>query len=63
MMPERLGAEYVDEHSAKRHPVMLHRAIVGSMERFICILIESHAGSLPAWLEDAARALEGQLWA
>ena len=50
MMPERLGAEYVDEHSAKRHPVMLHRAIVGSMERFIGILIESHAGSLPAWL-------------
>ena len=50
MMPERLGAEYVDEHSHKRHPVMLHRAIVGSMERFIGILIESHAGSLPAWL-------------
>jgi len=50
MMPERLGAEYVDEHSAKRHPVMLHRAIVGSMERFIGILIESHAGSLPSWL-------------
>jgi threonyl-tRNA synthetase len=50
MMPERLGAEYVDEHSARKHPVMLHRAIVGSMERFIGILIESHAGSLPAWL-------------
>ncbi len=50
MMPERLGAEYVDEHSSKRHPVMLHRAIVGSMERFIGILIESHAGNLPAWL-------------
>jgi threonyl-tRNA synthetase len=50
MMPERLGAEYVDEHSAKRHPVMLHRAIVGSMERFIGILIESHAGNLPSWL-------------
>ena len=50
MMPERLGAEYVDEHSHKRHPVMLHRAIVGSMERFLGILIESHAGSLPAWL-------------
>ena len=50
MMPERLGAEYVDEHSHKRHPVMLHRAIVGSMERFIGILIESHAGRLPAWL-------------
>ncbi len=50
MMPERLGAEYVDEHSAKRHPVMLHRAIVGSMERFIGILIEHHAGNLPPWL-------------
>jgi threonyl-tRNA synthetase len=50
MMPERLGAEYVDEHSARKHPVMLHRAIVGSMERFIGILIENHAGSLPAWL-------------
>ena len=50
MMPERLGAEYVDEHSQRRHPVMLHRAIVGSMERFIGILIEHHAGHLPAWL-------------
>jgi threonyl-tRNA synthetase len=50
MMPERLGAEYIDEHSAKRHPVMLHRAIVGSMERFIGILIENYAGHLPAWL-------------
>ena len=50
MMPERLGAEYVDEHSRRRHPVMLHRAIVGSMERFIGILIEHHAGNLPLWL-------------
>jgi threonyl-tRNA synthetase len=50
MMPGRLGAEYVDEHSQKRTPVMLHRAIVGSMERFIGILIEHHAGSLPSWL-------------
>jgi threonyl-tRNA synthetase len=50
MMPGRLGAEYVDEHSQKRQPVMLHRAIVGSMERFIGILIEHHAGSFPAWL-------------
>jgi threonyl-tRNA synthetase len=50
MMPARLGAEYVDEHSQKRHPVMLHRAIVGSMERFIGILIENHAGAFPAWL-------------
>jgi threonyl-tRNA synthetase len=50
MMPERLDAEYVDEHSQKQHPVMLHRAIVGSMERFIGILIEHHAGLLPPWL-------------
>jgi len=50
MMPGRLGAEYVDEHSQRRHPVMLHRAIVGSMERFIGILIEQHAGAMPVWL-------------
>ncbi|HEY0178866.1 MAG TPA: threonine--tRNA ligase, partial [Dokdonella sp.] len=50
MMTERLGAEYVDEHSQRRHPVMLHRAIVGSMERFIGILIEHYAGAFPAWL-------------
>jgi threonyl-tRNA synthetase len=50
MMPERLGAEYIDEHSHRQHPVMLHRAIVGSMERFIGILIEHHAGLLPPWL-------------
>ncbi len=50
MMPERLGAEYVDETSTRRHPVMLHRAIVGSMERFIGILIEHYAGNLPFWL-------------
>ena len=50
MMPGRLGAEYVDENSQRRHPVMLHRAIVGSMERFIGILIEHHAGQLPPWL-------------
>ncbi|MBX3726388.1 MAG: threonine--tRNA ligase [Xanthomonadales bacterium] len=50
MMPQRLGAEYVDEHSSRRHPVMLHRAIVGSMERFIGILLEHHAGALPPWL-------------
>jgi len=50
MMPERLGAEYVDAQSQRRHPVMLHRAIVGSMERFIGILIEHHAGHFPAWL-------------
>src|SRR5690606_32617978 len=50
MMPARLGAEYVDEHSQRQVPVMLHRAIVGSMERFIGILIEHHAGAFPAWL-------------
>jgi threonyl-tRNA synthetase len=49
-MPMRLGAEYVAEDNTRRHPVMLHRAIVGSMERFIGILIENHAGALPLWL-------------
>ena len=49
-MPGRLGAEYVGEDSARHVPVMLHRAIVGSMERFIGILIEHHAGNFPAWL-------------
>ena len=50
MMPQRLGATYIDENSARQHPVMLHRAIVGSMERFIGILIEHHAGAMPYWL-------------
>ena len=49
-MAERLGAEYVTESSGRKHPVMLHRAIVGSLERFIGILIEQHSGALPAWL-------------
>jgi threonyl-tRNA synthetase len=49
-MPERLGAYYIDEHSQKRTPVMLHRAIFGSLERFCAILLEHHAGRLPAWL-------------
>ncbi len=49
-MPERLGAEFVAEDGSRRTPVMLHRAIVGSLERFIGILIEQHAGALPAWL-------------
>jgi threonyl-tRNA synthetase len=49
-MPDRLGAHYIDEHSAKRTPVMLHRAIFGSLERFFGILLEHHAGKLPAWL-------------
>jgi threonyl-tRNA synthetase len=47
---ERLGGEYVTADSGRAHPVMLHRAIVGSLERFIGILIEQHAGALPAWL-------------
>ena len=50
MMPERLNAEYVDEHSQRQRPIMLHRAIVGSMERFIGILIEHFAGHFPLWL-------------
>jgi threonyl-tRNA synthetase len=49
-MPSRLGAEYVAEDNTRQVPVMLHRAIVGSMERFIGILIENHAGALPLWL-------------
>ncbi len=49
-MPERLGAEYVAEDNTRKVPVMLHRAIVGSMERFIGILLENYAGALPAWL-------------
>ena len=49
-MPERLGAYYIDEHSARRTPVMLHRAMFGSLERFFAILLEHHAGKLPAWL-------------
>lgn len=49
-MPERLDAEYVGEDGARHRPVMLHRAIVGSLERFIGILVEQHAGALPTWL-------------
>ncbi|MBW8890799.1 MAG: threonine--tRNA ligase, partial [Burkholderiales bacterium] len=49
-VPARLGAEYVAEDSQRKTPVMLHRAIVGSLERFIGILIEQHAGALPVWL-------------
>ena len=49
-MPERLDAEYVGEDGARHRPIMLHRAIVGSLERFIGILIEEHAGALPTWL-------------
>ena len=49
-LPVRLGAEYVDEDNTKKIPVMLHRAILGSLERFIGILIEHHAGAMPLWL-------------
>ena len=49
-MPGRLNASYVDENSERQVPVMLHRAVLGSMERFIGILIEEHSGAFPAWL-------------
>jgi len=49
-MPGRLGAQYVDENGDRQTPVMIHRAILGSLERFIGILIEHYAGALPAWL-------------
>jgi threonyl-tRNA synthetase len=49
-LPERLDAEFVGEDGSRHRPVMLHRAIVGSLERFIGILIEQHAGALPTWL-------------
>lgn len=49
-MPVRLGAEYVAEDNTRKIPVMLHRAILGSLERFIGMLIENHAGALPLWL-------------
>jgi threonyl-tRNA synthetase len=56
-MPVRLGAEYVAEDNTRKVPVMLHRAIVGSLERFIGILIENHAGALPPWLAPVQAAL------
>ncbi len=49
-MPQRLGAEYVDQSDQRKVPVMLHRAILGSLERFIGMLIENHAGAMPPWL-------------
>ncbi|HEV8646878.1 MAG TPA: threonine--tRNA ligase [Burkholderiales bacterium] len=49
-LPSRLGAEYIAEDNSRKTPVMLHRAILGSMERFIGILIENHAGAMPLWL-------------
>jgi threonyl-tRNA synthetase len=48
-LPERFGAFYIDKDSEKKQPVMVHRAIVGSLERFLGILIESHAGHFPLW--------------
>jgi threonyl-tRNA synthetase len=63
-MPGRLGAEYVAEDNTRRTPVMLHRAVLGSMERFIGILIEHYAGALPLWLSPVQVAVltisEGQ---
>ena len=56
-MTERLDAEYVGEDGARHRPVMLHRALVGSLERFIGILIEEHAGALPTWLAPTQVAL------
>ena len=64
-MPLRLGSEYVAEDNSRKVPVMLHRAIVGSMERFIGILLENHAGALPSWLAPVQAMVlnisEGQL--
>ncbi|WP_289086834.1 threonine--tRNA ligase [uncultured Delftia sp.] len=56
-MPERLDAEYVGEDGDRHRPVMLHRAIVGSLERFIGILIEQHAGAMPTWLAPVQAAV------
>jgi threonyl-tRNA synthetase len=58
-MPARLGAEYVAEDSSRKVPVMLHRAILGSLERFIGILIENHSGALPAWLAPVQAVVMG----
>jgi threonyl-tRNA synthetase len=58
-MTERLGAEYVAEDSSRKTPVMLHRAILGSLERFIGILIENHAGAMPAWLAPVQAVVMG----
>ena len=49
-LPGRLGAQYVDEDGTRKTPVMLHRAILGSFERFLGILIEHYAGAMPLWL-------------
>ena len=57
VLPERLDASYIGEDGKKYRPVMLHRAILGSFERFIGILIENYAGRLPAWLSPVQVAL------
>src|SRR4029077_6110302 len=57
MMPERLGASYVGEDGNRHAPVMLHRAILGSLERFIGILIEHYAGRFPLWLAPVQAAV------
>jgi threonyl-tRNA synthetase len=49
-LPERLGAEYISEDNSRKTPVMLHRAILGSFERFIGVLIEHYGGAMPSWL-------------
>ena len=49
-MPERFGAEYVASDNTRKPPVMLHRAIIGSFERFIALLVENHGGAMPMWL-------------
>jgi len=56
-LPVRLDAEFVDEDNTRKAPVMLHRAILGSMERFIGILIEHHAGAFPLWLSPVQAVL------
>jgi len=56
-LPVRLGAEYVDEDNTRKAPVMLHRAILGSLERFMGILIEHHAGAFPLWLSPVQMAV------
>jgi threonyl-tRNA synthetase len=58
-MPGRLGAHYIDEHSQKQTPVLLHRAIFGSLERFFAILLEHHSGKLPAWLSPTQAVVMG----
>lgn len=58
-MPQRLGATYIDKSGEKQVPVMLHRAIVGSLERFIGMLIEHYAGNLPLWLAPVQVAVMG----